>query len=386
MALGDEKFYTLDGQEIDRSVLVQKMIDYFNGKYPNTSITDFNEGSEIRNLLEAIAVAIFHLEVDNQQILAASFLSTTYGSYLDLFGEELNTTRYLGSVSWGTVTFSLQEPVNYNIAIPAGTILVSETTGLYYETNLDCEIPIGEISVDCPCYSQVYGEVTNAEANTISMFKELNLYNEVSITNSEAFTGGRDKEDDEHYRQRLLEVKAQDRFGSREYYNRLGLSIDGVHDVTIVDSAQHTGKVLINGYTKPLPDSVLSQVMEVYLSEDNVVYNQSFEVEETNYTNTPLEITAVVTDEVSDSIFEEVLALFFNGGDSIINNQPMTYKGVNINEEVTNYQLLSVLESLPFVVQITSLTSDNSTFNTLTPDTNEVLELGTVTIIQQVAE
>ena len=384
--LADEKFYTIDGQEIDRQVLVQRMIDYFNDKYPDTNITDFNEGSEIRNILEAIACDVFHMELNDQNILSACFLSTSYGSYLDLFGEELNTPRRLGTVAWGTVTFSLQEPVNYLISIPQGTVLVAEATGLYYVTNMTVEIPIGETTVDCPTYSQVPGSGTNAEADTITMFRESNVYNEVSVTNPEAFSGGTDDESDDDYRNRLLAVKSQDGFGSREYYNRIGRSVTGVHDVLLTASSTDTAKVLVNGYEKPLDEDILAQVTAVYTNEQNVVYNHTFEVEETDYTDTPLEVTAVVTDEVSDSIFEDLLSLFFNGGEAVINNTPMNYGGLSINKEVTNYTLLTILETLPFVVQITSLTSDGSTFNKLTPDTDTVLKLGTVTITQQVAE
>ena len=61
MVLGEESFYTIDGAEVNRGTLVQRMIDYYNSKYPDTQITDFNEGSEIRNLLESIAVDIYHL-------------------------------------------------------------------------------------------------------------------------------------------------------------------------------------------------------------------------------------------------------------------------------------------------------------------------------------
>ena len=386
MIIGDQAFYTLEGEKIDRSVLVQKMIDYFNQKYGDTNITDFNEGSEIRNILEAIAVDIYHMELNDQAILTAAFLATSYGSYLDLFGEELSTPRKLGAVAWGDVTFSIESAVNYLITIPAGTVLVSNDTGLYYETNMTVEIPIGETSVDCPCYSQVPGSNTNAEANTITMFREQNYLPEVSITNASAFTGGRDAESDDDYRQRLLDVKNQDGFGSREYYNRIGSSVNGVHDVAIVSSASYTGKVLVNGYTKPLPQSVLTNVTSVYTDEQNLVYNQTFEVAEVSYTTVPLEITAVVTDEVQDTIFEELLALFFNGGSQVINNTPMVYGGLSINQAVTSYMLLTVLETLPFVVQITSITSDGSTFSKITPDTNKSLKLGTITITQEIAE
>ena len=96
MVLGDEEFYTITGQKIDRSVLVQHMIDLFNYKYPNAQITDFNEGSVIRNILEGLAVPIFHMELNDTQLLNVAFLPTSYGTWLDLFGEELNTPRQQG--------------------------------------------------------------------------------------------------------------------------------------------------------------------------------------------------------------------------------------------------------------------------------------------------
>ena len=84
MPMGDESFYAIDGTEVNRSVLLQVMIDFFNRKYPNAQITDFNEGSVIRNILESIACEIFHVELNDQNILRACFLTTSYGNYLDL--------------------------------------------------------------------------------------------------------------------------------------------------------------------------------------------------------------------------------------------------------------------------------------------------------------
>ena len=123
MVLGEESFYTIEGTEINRGILVQKMIDYYNMKYPESQITDFNEGSEIRNLLESIAVDIYHLEADNQGILRACFLATSYGAYLDLFGEEYHTPRDQGEQSRGVVTFTIPEATNTEIIIPRGTSL-----------------------------------------------------------------------------------------------------------------------------------------------------------------------------------------------------------------------------------------------------------------------
>lgn len=385
--LGDESFYNMEGLEINRGILVQKMIDFYNLKYPDSKITDFNEGSEIRNLLESIAVDIYHLENDNQVILRACFLATSYGQYLDLFGEEYNTPRITANRSWGSVTFSISEPVNYVITIPQYTLLVSSTTGLYYQTNMTVEIPIGETSVDCPVFSTVPGAGTNAEAGTITLFEDTSKFREVSITNTDAFSGGTDNESDDDYRTRLLAVKSQDKFGSKEYYNRIGVKVRGVHDVLLTPTTGgYTAKVLVNGNNKPLASSVLAEVTSVYTDENNLVYDHSFLVEETGYTDLDLEITVGVTGEVDDQLFVDLLSTFVNGGSVTIAGSDFAYRGLMINGIVTNYVLLSLLESLPFVVQVTSLTSNGVLFNKITPDTNTVLKLGDVTVTQEVVE
>ena len=392
MALGDESFYTIDGREINRGVLVQQMIDFYNEKYPDTQITDFNEGSEIRNLLEALAVDIYHLEFDNQNILRACFLATSYGTYLDLFGEEYHTPRDLGEQSRGVLTFSIPEATTTEILIPRGTSVFDSDTGILFDTTGDTIINIGDTSTTCSAVSRVIGGITNAKAGKISVFADPNnkAYSSLTVTNVDAFTGGRDYETDDAYRRRLLMVKAQDSFGSREYYTRLGESVDGVHDVALVDATGYTAKVLVNGDEKPLDDDILAQVTGLYTTESNLVYNHSFTVSEVQYTEVDLEITVGVTDEVDEQIFVDLLSTVFDGGmieagrtaDSI----NLSYPGIRINDSITNYQLLTALESLSFVIQITSLTSDSETFTKLTPDTNKVLKLGDVSITQEVVE
>jgi len=375
-----EAFYTITGEALDRENFVQMMIDSFNEKYPDTDITDFNEGSEIRNLLEAIATDIYHLEKNDQQILQVCFLSTSYGRYLDLFGVDLNAPRSLGSYAWGTVTFSIPEPVDYQIEVPYGTILRASDTGLNYVTNLDAVIPIGATSVDCPVYSQVPGENTNAEANTITIFAETKVYNQLSVTNLERCTGGSNAETDDEYRERLLEVKNKDGFGSKDHYKAIGSEVDGVHDVYLTSSETKTGKVIVNGLNKPIPDAVFTQVVSAYTNESNLVYNQSFEVVKTGYTTVNLEVTISVTDTISETEFNNVLTALFDSGE--YNSVP--YRGLNINQDLSKYLIMTALELVPGVLQVTDMTSNESEFSKLTPDEDTVLQLGEVVITQEI--
>ena len=378
-----EEFYNVIGDKVTLEYLVQRMINYFNDKYPETEITDFNEGSEIRNLLESISRDIYHLEFQENNLLREAFLATATGGYLDLHGQEYGVTREVAKQAQGTVTFSISEPINYLISIPQYTRIVDTATGLYYETWTSCEIPIGETSVDCPVYSVVTGAGTNIPAESEFLFYDQNSFREVSITNSSAFTGGCDAETDEDYRTRLIETKTGDGFGSREYYKKLG-RVTGTHDIALVPSETHTAKVIVNGYQKPITDELLATVTAQYTNEKNLVYNHSFEVEKATFTIVDLTIVMTVSDEIQDSVIETILNNYFDGGIININNQQFNSKGCSVNSKITNYELMTFIETIDGVIQVTSLTS-TADFP-LTPANNKVLKLGTVTITQNIAE
>ena len=379
-----EEFYMVNGDKITREYLVQLMIDEYNKKYSNADITDFNDGSVIRNILESLGVDIYHLEYNDNLLLREAFLATATGGYLDLHGEEYGITRDIALQAQGTVTFSIAEAVNYLITIPQYTRIVDTATGLYYETWTTVEIPIGETSVDCPVYSVVTGAGTNIPANSDFLFYDQNSFKEVSITNSDAFTGGKDAETDTDYRARLIEAKTSDGFGSLEYYKKLG-RVKGVHDIALVNSSgNYTAKVIANGYDKPITDELLATVTAQYTNEKNLVYDHSFEVVKAEFTTVPLNIEMTVTDTIQDSIIEAILTNYFDGGILNINNQQFNSKGCSVNSKITNYELMTFLETIDGVIQVTSLTSTASF--PLTPASNKVLKLGTVTITQNVAE
>lgn len=383
MSYNDEEFYSIEGINITREYLVQRMIDTYNEKYPDSEITDFNEGSEIRNLLESIGADIFHIEYNENQLLRQAFLVTATGSYLDLYGQEYGIAREIAKQAQGTVTFSISEPVNYLITIPQYTRIVDTATGLYYETWTNVEIPIGETSIDCSVYSVVTGAGTNIPAESEFLFYDQNSFREVSITNSSAFTGGCDAETDEDYRTRLIEAKTSDGFGSREYYIKLG-RVKGTHDIALVPSETHTAKVIVNGYQKPITDELLATVTTQYTNENNIVYNHSFEVEKATFTTVDLTIVMTVSDEIQDSVIETILNNYFDGGIINVNSQQFNSKGCSVNSKITNYELMTFIETIDGVIQVTSLTS--TVDFPLTPASNKVLKLGNISVTQNIAE
>lgn len=380
MVVEDTSFTTIAGEEISRTSEVQRMIDFYNEKYPDVNITDFNEGSAIRNVIESLAVEGYHiLKVDND-INKRAFISTAIGNYLDLHGADINVPRDLGKEAWGVVTFTIPSEEAFEIVIPSDTILVANDTGLQFKTINDAYISVGETSVDVAVKSVVVGDNCNAVAGTINTFYDNKPYIYLNVVNNEDLNGGTDSETDDEYRERLLKLKRKDNFGSIEHYISLGTEIEGVHDVLIVDSENHTGKVLVNGDVKPTTDEVLALAVAAYSDESNLVFKQTFEVEKAATDVVDLEIECDVSQEMAVTEFKNALEKLFDGS-------PNDYNGLSINESLTKYLIMSCLESeLPFVYQITNLTRSNSAFTKITPATNKVLMIRNVSVTQNVVE
>ena len=92
MAVDDVSFYNINGEEVSRSILVQQMINFYQSKLQigDTRITDFNEGSEIRTLLESFAVDLYTLMEEVDDVSRICFVETAEGEWLDKHGVKKN--------------------------------------------------------------------------------------------------------------------------------------------------------------------------------------------------------------------------------------------------------------------------------------------------------
>ena len=158
---------TVTGDTITRDSIVQEMINYFNKTYPESNITDFNEGSVARNLLECISLPVFHLMMNNYESTRVGFISTSYGEWLDLLGLEIGVNRVEGERAEGIVTFSLPAVADTPVIIPSDTYLVAEN-GMIFLTIPTVTIPVGETNVSCPVIALIEGDAGNVESGTLN--------------------------------------------------------------------------------------------------------------------------------------------------------------------------------------------------------------------------
>lgn len=370
---------TVTGDTITRDSIVQEMINYFNKTYPESNITDFNEGSVARNLLECISLPVFHLMMNNYESTRVGFISTSYGEWLDLLGLEIGVNRVEGERAEGIVTFSLPAVADTPVIIPSDTYLVAEN-GMIFLTIPTVTIPVGETNVSCPVIALIEGDAGNVESGTLNEFYQTIIHPLLSVTNDTACSGGSNREDDLKYRERILNRKNSADFGSIPYSKLLGESVDGVHDVLLIDDEDYTAEIIVNGDVKPVDADVYAECISVYTDEYNRILGHRFCFSPAGFTYINLEVELLVSEEIDDtSIFNDVLTGLLNGG----RVSGVSYPGVDINQELTRYSIVSALESIEGVIDIINLTDDEgNTFSRLQPDTNRVLCLGSLTVTQ----
>lgn len=347
-----------------------------------TAITDFNEGSEIRNLLEAFAVGIYALLEEQHEATRIAFIQTSYGMWLDRIGELpfIDLPRVTGENAIGTVTFTLATEQESDYVVPAGTV-VSDVDGFIEFTTLaDATVFEGETSVNVNVECLESGIEGNLPANKITVIVSDNVVNPdlISVNNADAMVGGADYEDDDSYRARLLGNVQADGFGTLGWYSNLCENVSGVHDVLLVDDASYTKKVLVNGFEKPTPDSVLLDVLAELTLSDNVVLGHNFTIDKPAYTTVDLDISLDVVTEQDEDMLLSVLTNYFDGGSYFL----LEGEGLYINQSVGKADLVGVFEVIEDIVEVTSVQSDGSEITTLEPASNGVLKLGTVTFTQ----
>ena len=385
MALEEVTFTNTDGEEINLSNLVNQMINYYQMKLEvgETAVTDFNEGSEIRNLLEAFAVCVYALLDEQHEATRIAFISTSHDGWLDMIGEMpfINLARVAGDYAIGEVTFTLSEEQTTQVVIPADTIIANSETGIEFATDDDCVIPVGETSAEISATCLTVGADGNVASEGIDLIVDSLIdTNLISVSNSEAFENGADYEDDEDYRERLLANVRADGFGTIGWYNSLCENVIGVHDVLLVDDAEYTKKVLVNGTIKPTPETVLLEVLTELTNSANIVLNHSFTVDVPSYTSVNLAISLDVATEIDDDELLANLTAFVDG----LSYDRMEYSGLNINDDLTRDMVVEACSMFGDVVDVTSVkvNGGGSEMTSVSPSVNGVLKLGTVTFTQ----
>lgn len=230
----DITFTTFDNQTISKNELRDEIISaYLSADYDGISkVTDFSTGSEALHLADVIATFLLEHRQDIDSNYLMSMIHTCMGEFLDNEGDMRGVHRIGASPSTGAVMFTRldTEDTTREILIPAGTRIATNDS-ISFITEDSTNIAIGATNsnqVNCIC--ELEGEYTNVDPNTITVVLD-SVGNEVSVTNPSKFTGGVDIEDDDTYRNRIMESPWDVPVGTLAWYEKVCGEIEEVPNI-----------------------------------------------------------------------------------------------------------------------------------------------------------
>ncbi len=224
----------------------REILERMQGAYREKSGWEPETVSDLGLRLQVLAGELCRLHARLDWLQAQAFPQTAVGKQLDLHGGQRGIVRRGGEKAQGLLTFSRYLPISFDILIPKGTVCASYgEEAVEYETTEDGILAAGQVKAEVPAQAVVGGSRGNAAASYINtLVSEVNGVN--YVVNTQPFTGGKDPEDDQAYRSRILEAFGKiENCGNSYYYQRLALEQEGVTSAQTVAREDGPGTVTV---------------------------------------------------------------------------------------------------------------------------------------------
>ena len=192
--------------------------------------------------LRAAAAQIMGLYHYGDHLYRQAFPQTAQEESLDLHGELRGISRMEARQATGVLKFGISVPMMVDLAVASGTVCLSGE-GMAFETVEDVMLRAGETSVEAAARAVEPGTLGNAVAGSITRMQTAPDGIE-TVTNPHGFTGGRDREADGQYRERILEsCRGLSNGANIAFYRELALGVDGIDQVQVAPCINGPGSV-----------------------------------------------------------------------------------------------------------------------------------------------
>ncbi|MCI1965722.1 MAG: baseplate J/gp47 family protein [Oscillospiraceae bacterium] len=252
-----------------------------------------DEASDIGIRIRLLAGELYSLGTAVDWLKRQSFAQTANGQELEYRAQERGLQRKEPVRAHGTLTFSRESSIWFNLPVEAGT--VCSTTGknpVRYVTTEDAVLKADTLSVEVPAQAEKGGVSGNTEAGTVTVAVTLPTGIQ-AVTNESAFVGGEDRESDDALRSRLLQSCGSASNGANTaYYRDYALACGGVNSVSVVPRANGTGTVALylGGRGCAPSDTIVKKISEGLNAEREICTQITVAAAET----VPVAVTAAV--------------------------------------------------------------------------------------------
>lgn len=214
--------------------------------------------------LQAAAAQIMSLYHYGDYIYRQAFPQTAQETSLDHHGALRGVKRMEASQAEGILRFGISTALTVDLRIETGTLCFTGD-GTAFETVEEAALTAGETFVDVSSRAVEAGPLGNAVAGSITKMQTVPDGIE-TVTNPEAFRGGRAAEEDESYRSRILAAYQGLSNGANiSYYEQLALSVDGIDGVQVIPRINGAGSVglLVTSDGGAVSDKILEALKEL---------------------------------------------------------------------------------------------------------------------------
>lgn len=235
----------------------------------DVGLSNVNSGSVLRSLIEVFAENEDTLNYYIEFVYRCMDIDNCTGEELDKAVKILGLIREPAKAAIGEITLSTGDnPAEYDIEIPYNFIVSTRPdrngdTVEFYISDADKVLKAGETSINVAVTCTQSGLVY-IPAGSISVLSS-SLQGIHSVVNQSAIDGGRDKENDEDFRNRIHNVRED--FGKcTDSALRSAVSmVSGVTSVNVIDRYKGTGTtgIVIVTDTVPTPESVQQNIISV---------------------------------------------------------------------------------------------------------------------------
>ena len=255
--------------EKDPDIITKELISL----YESVSGRTLARADPVRLFIDAIILAVVQQRNIIDYSAKQNLLAYAEGDYLDHIGALLGVSRLEASRAATTLLFTLEEALDYDAEIPAGT-RVSASDGKAFATVDTVTIPAGSLMIDEDAYCVDAGESGNGYVPG-QVYKLVDVLPfGVSVRNVVATTGGGDIESDEAFRERIqIAPESFSVAGPKEAYRYFTKTADSdIIDVAVMgppDTEPGVVKIypLMSGGTLPSQE-VIDNVLKVCSADD----------------------------------------------------------------------------------------------------------------------
>lgn len=263
----------LEDEGITIEEIVAEMVQSYEEKYEEITGEELTlyPADERKIRINAVAEMLYQLAQFGADCFKQNFLKYSFGASLKNLGANIGYAETGEEAATTTLRFTLSEPMEQDVTIPAGT-QVTEGTQVYFATDEDLIIPTGELYGDTAATCTDIGEMGNGYAiGQINILVDAVSYVE-SVKNITETSGGHDKYTTDELRENIYNFPSTySTAGPEDEYIELvkkySNNIIDVHTITSKESVVQIYVLLQNG---SVPDGTKLQAIKAFLEEQKL--------------------------------------------------------------------------------------------------------------------